>query len=89
MSISELFQPIKYDDNKDIELVFYKDYFEECDLDKFISFTFNINEFEDYIFNNDKIIRYIIYNNLQFNRNYYYEGIDVVGENKFRILFGT
>ena len=87
VSISELFQPIKCDDNKDIELVFYDGVCKNCD-----KFILDINSFldrDDYILNHDKIIRHLIYNNYEFDRNYFYEGIYKLDENKFRISFGT
>jgi hypothetical protein len=87
VSISKLFQPIEYNDDKDIEIIFYNDTCKNCN-----KFILDINSFierDDYILNHDKIIRHLIYNNYEFDRNYFYEGIYKLDENKFRISFGT
>ena len=88
LSICQLFQPIPYNDKQDITIIFHKDACNNCEF-----FILNLFDFKeerrDYILNHDKIIRYMIYNNFTFNRNYFYEGVCKKGENTFKICFGT
>jgi len=88
MSITQLFQPIKYNDEKDVTFYFHKGHCKNCK-----SFVLDVSMFNeyclDYMLNHDRIIRYMIYNNLEFTRDFYYEGITRLSENNFNINFGT
>ena len=83
VSIVDLFQPIEYNTNEDIRIQYYNT-FPDCD-----SFILDLSMFEDKILNHDKIIRYLIYNDIQFKRDYFYENIYKVEKNGFEIRFGT